>query len=193
MYLKRPSILIDVDDVIVDNSFLSIINEFLGTRYTEDNLSKYYFDDEIIPKERFSEYHDYLLAHDMYENCKLVKGAKENIEILSKDMDVFFCSSCILKGMERDSGIFFKRKFDFLIRTFPEIDPRRIILSAEKNMFKGFDYQVDDLISNLKNDSKYKLLFTRYHNKNISSKVLENFGVSRVNDWDEIYDYIMGI
>lgn len=44
-------IMIDMDDVICDGGFLSLVNQFLGTNYKKEDIKTYYIQD-LIPKER---------------------------------------------------------------------------------------------------------------------------------------------
>ena len=45
-------IMIDMDDVICDGGFLSLVNQFLGTSYQKEDIKTYYIQD-LIPKERY--------------------------------------------------------------------------------------------------------------------------------------------
>lgn len=184
---NKSKILIDVDDVIVDGAFLDAINKFKGTNYIEEEFTSYFFDEEVFTKEEMPKYHEFLLSYDIYENCKLMKGVEDVMPILNRCMDVYFCSSCIVKGLEEYSGIFFKRKYDFLVKAFPYIDPHKYIFTTSKNNFDGIDFQIDDLLSNLQGEVKNKkFLFTRHHNNDISSEVLKKNNTIRVNNWYEI-------
>lgn len=188
---KKSKILIDVDDVIVDGAFLDAINKFKGTNYTEDEFTTYFFDEEVFNNDELKEYRKFLVSYDLYENCRLMQGVKEIMPILNRCMDVYLCSSCIVKGLEEKSGIFFKRKYDFLYRAFPYIDPHKYIFTTSKNNFKGVDFQVDDLLSNLQGEvTNRKILFTRHHNKDIPFEELRKKRITRVNDWYELLYHI---
>ena len=45
-------IMIDMDDVICDGGFLSLVNQFLNTNYKKEDIKTYYIQD-LIPKERY--------------------------------------------------------------------------------------------------------------------------------------------
>ena len=143
------------------------------------------FNEETLPK-----YYEFLLHYNMYSNCRLIEGVEEILPILAKENDIYICSSCVLKGLERKSGIFFMNKFNFLVEKFPFLIAEHIIFTGDKNRFSDFDYQIDDLLTNLKNKIPNKLLFTRYHNKEISKEELDKENVKRVDNWQEIYEYI---
>ena len=50
---------------------------------------------------------------------------------------------------------------------------------------------IDDRISNLEG-ARTKLLFTAYHNKNISNTDLSQDGIIRVNNWYDIENILLG-
>ena len=191
MKYKKQKILIDVDDVIVDNAFLDAINKFKGTKYKDNDFEDYYIDDIVMNKYDKDNFRKYILENNIYEKCRLVEGAKEGLNLLKDSMDIYICSACVVRGIEKYSGIFFARKYDFLIKNFPYLDPNKIIFTGSKNNFVGFDYQIDDRVQNLEGNIPHKLLFTRHHNKNIDKDILREKGITRVENWNEILDYIM--
>ena len=111
--------------------------------------------------------------------------AYEVLEKLNKTYDIYICSACVMFCMIEQSGKFFMDKYDWLIKTFPFLDQNKIILTNSKNIFKA-DIQIDDRLSNLEGEIKQKLLFTSYHNKNISDKELNDLNITRVNSWKDI-------
>lgn len=137
---NKSKILIDVDDVIVDGAFLDAINKFKGTNFKEEEFTRYFFEEEVFTKEEMHKYNEFLLSYDIYENCTLMKDVEEVIPILNRCMYVYFCSSCIVKGLEEYSGIFFKRKCDFLVKAFPYIDPNKYIFTTSKNNLDGIEF-----------------------------------------------------
>ena len=48
------------------------------------------------------------------------------------------------------------------------------------------DIKIDDKLSNLSGNAQMKMLFTAYHNKELTDKELEKNGVIRVNGWKDI-------
>ena len=89
------------------------------------------------------------------------------------------------------SGIYFKHKYDFLIKNFPYLDPHKFILTGYKNALVA-DVQIDDRFDNLQSKHiKTKLLMTAYHNKKIADEELNLKGVTRVNSWDEIANILL--
>ena len=75
-------------------------------------------------------------------------------------------------------------KYDFLIKNFPFLDPMNFVFVGNKSILKS-DIKIDDKIENLVNGD-IKILFTAYHNKNISDEELKNQGIIRAKDWLDI-------
>ena len=51
-------LLIDMDDVICENGFIRMINEFLGTNYRAEDANSYYVND-LIPIDKFEDWVKY--------------------------------------------------------------------------------------------------------------------------------------
>ena len=58
-----------------------------------------------------------------------------------------------------------------------------------KNMMVG-DIQIDDRMKNLLGPTTTKILFTAYHNKNISDEELKQKNIHRVNNWKELVSFL---
>ena len=98
--------------------------------------------------------------------------------ITNKTYDIYICSACVMFCMIEQSGKFFMDKYNWLLKTFPFLDPNKFILTNSKNIFKA-DIQIDDRLSNFDNEIETKILFPSYHNKNISDNELKQNGVIR--------------
>ena len=79
-------IMIDMDDVICDGGFLSLVNQFLGTNYKKEDIKTYYIQD-LIPKERQKEWSEFFNTKNVYDYCELLPNAYEVMENLSKNMN----------------------------------------------------------------------------------------------------------
>ena len=66
--MKRKSIMVDMDDVIVSDGLLPIINEFLKTDYKESDFKGFYMQDVIPNKDDFFKF---FFTKNQYEYCKL--------------------------------------------------------------------------------------------------------------------------
>lgn len=189
--IDMKKILIDVDEVICNTTFLYYINEFLNTNYKLDDFNNYYLD-EIVPEDRREEFYDFYISHDVYEKSELIDGAYDGLKWINDNFEVYLLSSCIMFNREKESGKLFADKYNFIINKLPFLNPERIIFSNVKNMIVS-DIQVDDRLKHLLGPVKDKILFTAYHNKNISDEELSENGIIRVNSWDELVNYLKKI
>lgn len=181
-------IMVDMDDVIVKGGILYLLNDFLKTNYKEDDFKDYYVQD-IIPNKK--EFFDYFFKKNMYDYGVLCDGVKEALEYLNKKYDVYICTSYIFREYPERCANILSQKFEFLIRELPFLDPKKFIFLSDKSLVKA-DVRIDDRIENLSGDSK-NILFTAYHNKNISDEELEEKGIIRVQNWNEIINVLEGV
>ena len=72
-----------------------------------------------------------------------------------------------------------------MYKNFPFINPEKYIFITNKEIIKA-GIRIDDSIQKLEGDAEIKLLFTAYHNVNISAEELKKKNLIRVNDWKEI-------
>lgn len=186
----KKKILIDVDDCLCENNFIDEINNFLGTNYKTEDLSQFYIDYVIGSEKKKKEFYNIVKDKNLYEKARIFEGAVETLKKLNKVYDIYICSACIWKRMEKDSGIFFKQKYDFLIEHFPFLDPNKFIFTSDKNVLTA-DIQIDDKLDNLLGKSKTKIMITAYHNKNFTDAELKKYKVVRANNWKEIGEMLL--
>jgi len=183
----KKRLMIDMDDVIVSGGFLYLMNKFQNTNYREKDFDKFYMQDKIINKDEFFKY---FLKHNLYDYCTIKEDAKEIIEQLSKIYEIYICTAYIYKEIEEESGIILKYKYDYLIQNFPFLKPKNFIFTGDKSVV-DCDIKIDDRIKNLEN-SNIKLLFTAYHNKDITDLELKDKNIIRVDNWNEIRKVLIG-
>lgn len=189
MEKQKKNIFVDVDDVICTSDFLNMLNKVAGTNFDNVKRNCYYID-SLVSKEVRLKFYRYMHKHDPYENAVLFPNVKEVLERLCRDHNVYICSACVLQDLKNECGVFFDQKFSFLTRTFPFLDPDKIILTNSKNLFVG-DIQIDDREPNLRgNNIKHKLLFNSFHNLDIDEDELKEKKITRVKSWLEIEEYI---
>lgn len=181
--MNKKKLLIDVDEVLCNSGFLPLVNEFKNTNYKIDDFTDYYLDDYVLSSGK--EKQKFYLEKNSYDYATLLPNAYEVLEKLNRIYDIYICSACVMFCMIEQSGKFFMDKYNWLLKTFPFLDPNKFILTNSKNIFKA-DIQIDDRLSNLGGDISQKLLFTSYHNKNISDKELNILNIIRVNSWKDI-------
>lgn len=183
------TILVDVDDCIVKSVFVDVAKMFSEKPI---KLGNEYYMNELVPESRVNDFYNYLIENDVYKNYKVFDDAKSILKKLSKSFDIYICSACVLNNYKERSGSLFKSKFDFLINNLPFISPDNYIFANNKSLIVA-DIQIDDRLENLVSNkyTKIKLLYTAYHNKNLSKEELDKHHVIRVNNWNEIADYLL--
>ena len=182
-------IMIDMDDVICGGGFIALINEFLGTSYKEEEMKSYYIQD-IIPAEKAEEWKVFFESKNLYDYTYLLPDAYEVMEKLSKKYELYVLTAYIFKDDASKSAEHLKNKFKYLIETFPFINPDNYIFTSRKDAVSA-DIRIDDRVPNLKCDGEKKLLFSAYHNLEISDEELKKDGIIRVNNWKEIEKMLM--
>ena len=182
----RKSIMVDMDEVITEGGFLYLINDFLGTNYTKEDIKEYYMQDLVPDKRAFF---DYFIKHNQYDYCKLLPDVREVLKYLQDYYDIYIGTSYIIKEILQECGINLVHKHNYLYEKLPFISPENYIFISNKALL-NCDVKIDDKLSNLEN-AKIKLLFTAYHNKNLDDEYLKSLGVIRVNNWLEIKDILV--
>ena len=177
-------IMIDMDDVICDGGFLALVNQFLNSDYKKDDIKTYYIQD-LIPKERYKEWTEFFNRKNVYEYVEFLKDAYEVMENLSKKYELYICSSYIFRDNEEYSAKNLMNKFEWLYKNIPFIPPENYIFTSNKEII-DCQIKIDDKLSNLSGNAQKKLLFTAYHNKDITDEELKNNGARRVESWKEI-------
>lgn len=177
-------IMIDMDDVICDGGFLSLVNQFLDTNYKIDDVKTYYIQD-LIPKERYQEWSEFFNTKNVYDYCEFLPNAYEVMEKLSKEYELYIVTAYIFRDNEEYSANNLKNKFEYLYENIPFIKPENYIFTSNKEII-NCEIKIDDKLSNLEGNAETKMLFTAYHNKNITDEELKQNGAIRVNGWKNI-------
>lgn len=99
--MKR--LLIDMDDVICENGFIRMINEFLGTNYKSEDANSYFVND-LIPKDKFEEWVKFFEEKNVYDYVNIVKDAPEVIEKLNEFYDIYIITAYIFRDKPEISG-----------------------------------------------------------------------------------------
>ena len=177
-------LLIDMDDVICGKGFLAMVNEFLGTNYTEEDIPTYYIQD-LVPEERKEAWTEFFKSKNIYDYTELLPDAVKVINSLCEKYEVYICTDFVFRDDEDKSADHLRNKFKYLKENFPNISARNYIFISNKNLVYC-DIRIDDKVDNLYGDGETKILFTAYHNKYIKKEELEKLGIQRANNWKEI-------
>ena len=177
-------ILIDMDDVICGGGILHIVNQYLNTNYKTSDIKTYYIQD-IIDEDKLDGFYKILGEKSIYEHTTIYPGAIDVIKKLCDVYDVYICTSFVIPTMGRELGTHIKYKYEWLQNNLPFVKPNKIIFADSKSML-DVDIRIDDRLDKLEGPGSIKILFTAYHNSNISDDELEKHNVIRAADWYDI-------
>ena len=185
----KKKLMIDIDDVIVNqDGWLYLVNSFLGANYTIDDVKGYYIQD-LVPNEDINSFANYFITKNVYDYGKIYKDCINVLKELSEPYDVYICSAYIYRDDVLFSAKLLKYKFEFLYKNFSFLNPSHFIFSDDKSILK-FDIKIDDKLDNLIG-AETKILYTAYHNKNISDEKLKKSNIVRVNNWMDIKNILL--
>lgn len=177
------TIMIDMDNVITDGMFHKYIEQFYHKKVDSSHVKSYYYVQELT-KDRKEEFWQYVSDKNFYLNAPLLEGCYEVLERLNKEYDIYIVTSYLWKETIDLSGSNLKNKYYYLKEMLPFIKPEKYIFTTNKNIM-NFDIRIDDKINNL-DGSDIKLLFSAWHNRDISKEELKKRNVVRVDSWYDI-------
>lgn len=177
-------LIVDLDDVICGQGFMNIINQYLNTDYKEEEVKGYYLQD-LIDKDKLDDFYRFFFDSNMYNYVVIFPNATRVIEKLNKKYELYICSSFVVPGIGSELGMLLKHKYEWLHTNFPFIKPNQLIFMSSKHLIDA-DIRIDDRLSNLEGPGSLKILYTSYHNRNITDKELKQLNIIRVNGWLEI-------
>jgi len=181
------TIMVDMDDVLTYGNFTKILNDYLGYRPDYDNIKTYYLQDILGDKKDdfFCKFKDM----DIYENATLLPDCYDVLKKLSKYYKIYICTDYIWREIVKYAGNNLKNKYNFLYDKLDFIEPKNYIFTADKSVI-NCDIKIDDKLNNIES-AKTKLLFTAWHNKDMSEEELVKQNVIRVNNWKEIEQILL--
>ena len=181
---KSPSdytILVDIDDVIEDlcSAWVKWLNNQWGTDVKREDITDWdvsKFFPTLSRDQVFAPLHnDYF-----WWTIEPKPGAAEYLKkLIEEGYNVYLCTSTDYRNV--------KPKYEAIVsRYFPFIPWRKVIVAHDKQMINA-DFLIDDGIHNLEGGSYHKILMSAPHNADYDA---EKNGMSRVNDWEEVYNLI---
>jgi len=85
--MKR--LMIDVDDVIVDyHGYLGLVNEFLKSNYTINDVKSYYIQD-LVPENLREKFTEFFITKNIYDYSKIHSDCVETIKELNEKYDIY--------------------------------------------------------------------------------------------------------
>lgn len=185
--IQMKAIMVDMDDVLTYGNFSKILEDYLGYRPDYENIKNYYIKDILGDKKDdfFSKFKDM----DMYENATLLPDCYDTLKELSKHYKIYICTDYIWREIVEYAGNNLKNKYNFLYEKLDFIEPKNYIFTADKSIV-NCDIKIDDKLNNIEGATT-KLLFTAWHNKDISDEELKQQSIIRVNNWKEIKEVLL--
>ena len=177
-------LIVDMDDVLCEKGFIKMVNEFLGTNYKQKDANSYFIND-LIPENKVKEWVEFFKERNVYDYVDLTKDVQEVMEKLNKKYELYIVTAFVFRDAPELSGEHLKNKFNYLYKNFPFIKPRQYIFINNKDLIEA-NIRIDDSVIKLAGKADIKLLFSTYHNLEITEEELENKGIKRVNSWKEI-------
>lgn len=179
--------MVDMDDVLTYGNFSKILEDYLGYKPDYDNIKNYYIQDILEDKKAdfFSKFKDI----DMYENATLLPDCYEILKELSEHYKIYICTDYIWREIIEYAGNNLKNKYNFLYNELDFIEPKNFIFVGDKSIV-NCDIKIDDKVSNIEG-AKTKLLFTAWHNKDLTDEELKEQNIIRVNNWKEIASILL--
>ncbi len=184
-------IMVDMDEVLCTGGYLEIVNRFLNTHYTLEELPGYCAED-MIPKERLKEYYEYFKGQNVYEYSYEIKDAVEVLEKLSKKYEIYICTAYYADVYKMDYGRLLLDKYIWLQEHIPFISPYHYIFMNDKSLLEC-DIKIDDRLSNLNGYGEQKYLFSSYHNGNVTEDELKEVGATLVSGWKELERILLDV
>ena len=181
-------LLIDLDDVLAIDGYLNMLNAYFKTGYKYQDIKGYYVE-ELLTKEQLKEYRKFFKNNNVYDYARAEVNSKYVLMKLMTMYDIYVCSKYY---SDLDNTIvpeLLPRKCEFVIKNYPFLDRKNFIFTNDKSMIEA-DAKIDDSIDNL-TGSGVKLLYTAYHNRNITKEELDELGIKRVNNWLQIEEELM--
>lgn len=176
------TIMVDMDNVITNGNFTKILEDYLGYKPNYNNVKGYYIQDILGDKK--DDFFDKFKDMNMYDNAKLLPDCYKVLKKLNNYYKIYICTDYFWREIIAYAGNNLKNKYDFLFKELDFLDPRNFIFSYDKSII-NCDIKIDDKVDNLSN-AKTKLLFTAYHNKELSNEELLEQNIIRVSDWLEV-------
>lgn len=174
--------MVDVDDVITKSRFFDLICTFLNEDIDIETVNMYYLQNLLGDKK--DAFWHWVKDINFYRDVPLIDGAYETLDKYKNDIDFYFVSAFLWDGIIDVSGPCLKDKYEYLRENLPMIPRDRYMFVNHKEML-DFDIRLDDRLNNLA-QGDLLLLFSAWHNRNITLEELESKKIVRVDNWQEV-------
>lgn len=177
------TIMVDMDNVITDGVFKEYIEEFYSKKIDLEEIKVYDYVQNITNNNR-EEFWKAMIDKNFYDKAPLLEGCYEVLKKLNEKYNIFIVTSYLWNETIDLSGKNLQNKYYYLREMLPFIGPEKYIFTTDKSLLK-FDIRIDDRINNLEGAS-LKILFSAWHNRDITDMELSKKNIIRVNNWYDI-------
>lgn len=181
------TIMVDMDNVITQGSFSTILEDYLGYKPDYSAVKGYYVQDILGDKKE--DFFKYFVTRNLYENATLLPDCYNVLKKLNNYYKIYICTDYIWREVISYAGDNLKNKYEFLYKELDFIDPQNFIFVCDKSII-NCDIKIDDRPHNLKG-AKKKILFTAYHNKEMKERELKKDNLIRANNWLDIENILL--
>lgn len=181
------TIMVDMDNVITQGSFSTILEDYLGYKPDYSAVKGYYVQDILGDKKE--DFFKYFVTRNLYENATLLPDCYNVLKKLNNYYKIYICTDYIWREVISYAGDNLKNKYEFLYKELDFIDPQNFIFVCDKSII-NCDIKIDDRPHNLKG-AKKKILFTAYHNKEMTEEDLRKDNLIRANNWLDIENILL--
>lgn len=181
------TIMVDMDNVITQGSFSTILEDYLGYKPDYSIVKGYYVQDILGDKKE--DFFKYFVTRNLYENATLLPDCYNVLKKLNNYYKIYICTDYIWKEVISYAGDNLKNKYEFLYKELDFLEPQNFIFVCDKSII-NCDIKIDDRPHNLKG-AKKKILFTAYHNKEMTEEDLRKDSLIRANNWLDIENILL--
>ncbi len=173
--MKKKTIAIDMDGVLADieAQLIKDYNEESGTSLSKESIQG------LSEEEAFSDrvlLRKVLNADNFFRNLPVIPDAVESLRRLQENFEIFIVSAAT------EFPVSLAEKVAWLAEHFPFITWENIILCGSKRIINT-DYMIDDHRKNLDHCMGKPIMFTAFHNVNLTHHL-------RVNNWKEAVEVL---
>lgn len=178
--MKSLTILVDVDNVLEDlnTAWVNAVNAKYGTSVQPEEIVDWEIQ-KFFPTLSRTQVFSPLHTKELWENLVPLDGSQEYLQRLMDDGHKIV----IVTSAHPDTIPY---KYKFLIKYFPRLSFKDVIISSQKQLVCG-DVLIDDAPHNLECGSYKGILMDAPHNSNYDA---EANGFVRVKDWSAVYQAI---
>lgn len=191
----KPTMMIDMDDVIVSGNFFNCICTFLNKSMDINDIKVYYLQTLLGDKE--DEFWKWIIDNNLdnfYKNCPLMEGIYETLDKYKDYILYTVVTSYLWPKSTLVTANNLKYKYEYITKMLPMIDPARITFTNDKNIEK-YNIRLDDRLGNI-NQGELRMLYSAWHNRDLTDEELKSQKVIRVDNWrevDKVLAYKLGL